>query len=207
MNFIEWDWPAYGKWLWVSEPAVAAIAFTALGIYLAVILLTRLQGLRAFSKMSSFDFAITVAIGSVIASTVVLESVSLMKGAVALAALYTVQFTAATLRQRFGWFGHVQDNEALLLMAGSRILEENLRKAQMTRRDLRSKLREANVIHKDQVRAVVMETTGDVSVLHTAASDGSGLDPALLGGVRDADHLREQENVATGEDENADRKP
>jgi uncharacterized membrane protein YcaP (DUF421 family) len=204
MDFIEWDWPAYGKWLWVSEPAVVAIAFTALGIYLAVILLTRLQGLRTFSKMSSFDFAITVAIGSVIASTVVLESVSLMKGAVALAALYTVQFTAATLRQRFDWFGHVQDNEALLLMAGSRVLDANLREAQMTRRDLRSKLREANVIHEGQVRAVVMETTGDVSVLHTAP-DGPDLDPALLSGVRDADHLREQENVATGEGENADR--
>jgi uncharacterized membrane protein YcaP (DUF421 family) len=206
MDFIEWDWPAYGKWLWVSEPAVVAIAFTALGIYLAVILLTRLQGLRTFSKMSSFDFAITVAIGSVIASTVVLESVSLMKGAVALAALYTVQFTAATLRQRFDWFGHVQDNEALLLMAGSRVLDANLREAQMTRRDLRSKLREANVIHEGQVRAVVMETTGDVSVLHTAP-DGPDLDPALLDGVRDSDHLRGQENVATGEDENADRKP
>ena len=49
--------------------------------------------------------------------------------------------------------------------------------------DLRAKLREANVIHMGQVRAVVFETTGDVSVLH----GGDGIDGALIGGVRGAD--------------------
>lgn len=33
-------------------------------MYVAVILLTRLAGVRSFSKMSGFDFAVTVAIGS-----------------------------------------------------------------------------------------------------------------------------------------------
>jgi uncharacterized membrane protein YcaP (DUF421 family) len=195
---IDWDWPSYAKWLFVTEPAVAAVAITTLGVYLAVILLTRLSGLRSFSKMSSFDFAITVAVGSTVASTVVLKSVSLLKGAVALAALYTVQHGAATLRQYVPWFGHLQDNDALLLMAGEEILDDNLRKAQVTRGDLRSKLREANVIHPGQVRAVVMETTGDVSVLH-ADPDGPDLDLELLDGVRDAERLLEKQNVREAE--------
>lgn len=200
MDFVEWDWPAYAKWLFVTKPAIAAVTLTAVGIYLSVVLLTRLNGLRSFSKISSFDFAITVAIGSTIASTVVLESVSLLKGTVALAAFYTVQFAAASLRQHVPGFSAVQDNEALLLMAGSEVLDENLRRAQMTRGDLRSKLRGANVVHEDQVRAVVMETTGDVSVIH-AAPDGPDLDPALLDGVRDADRLRGRPNVAADENE------
>lgn len=193
MDFVEWDWPAYEKWFFVTEPAIAAVGLTALGIYLSVILLTRLNGLRSFSKMSSFDFAITVAIGSTIASTVVLKSVSLMKGAVALAALYTVQFTAASLRQYVPGFSAVQDNRALLLMAGEEVFDENLRRAQMTRGDLRNKLREANVLQMSRVRAVVMETTGDVSVIH-ADPDGPDLDPALLKDVRDAERLRDSES-------------
>ena len=36
----------------------------------------------------------------------------------------------------------------------------------MTEADLRAKLREANVLAMDEIRAVVMESTGDVSVLH-----------------------------------------
>lgn len=58
------------------------------------------------------------------------------------------------------------DNSPLLLMDGGTILEENLRKARVTEGDLRSKLREANVTSLSQVKAVVFETTGNISVLH-----------------------------------------
>ena len=191
---IDWNWPSYAKWLYVTESAIAAMVLTALGIYISIILLTRLAGLRSFSKMSSFDFAITVAIGSTIASTVVLKSVSLMKGAVALASLYTVQWVAAVARQRWTLFSRTFDNQALLLMDGKDILDENLRKAQVTRDDLRAKLREANVIHPGQIRAVVMETTGDISVLH-ADPDGPSLDPELLSEVRGAERLTEGEDA------------
>lgn len=63
-------------------------------------------------------------------------------------------------------------------MAGPDVLYDNLHKAQMTEDDLRAKLREANIIDPAQIRAVVMETTGDVSVLH-ADPQGPDLDPQL----------------------------
>jgi uncharacterized membrane protein YcaP (DUF421 family) len=74
-------------------------------------------------------------------------------------------------------------------MAGSDILRDNLRAAQMTEGDLYAKLREANVTQLEQVRAVVMESTGDVSVLHADEGDPD-LDADLLHGVRDADRFR-----------------
>jgi uncharacterized membrane protein YcaP (DUF421 family) len=52
----------------------------------------------------------------------------------------------------------------------------------MTRSELRAKLREANVLEWSQIRAVVLETTGDVSVLH-GDEGGTPLDPSLLEGV------------------------
>ena len=60
------------------------------------------------------------------------------------------------------------------------IFDENaLRKTRVAKDDLIAKLREANVLAMNRVRAVVLETTGDVSVLH-----GNELDDALLTGVR-----------------------
>jgi uncharacterized membrane protein YcaP (DUF421 family) len=82
------------------------------------------------------------------------------------------------------------DNPPLLLMAGAQVLHDNLRRARVTEADLRAKLREANVLHPGQVRAVVFESTGDLSVLHGPA-DGPPLHPALLAGVRDAERLRD----------------
>ncbi len=48
-------------------------------------------------------------------------------------------------------------------MAGNRFLDENLRR---TEDDVRAKVREADVQNYDQVLAVVLETTGDISVGH-----------------------------------------
>jgi uncharacterized membrane protein YcaP (DUF421 family) len=49
----------------------------------------------------------------------------------------------------------------------------------MTSVDLVGKLREANALEFSQIRAVVFEPTGDVSILH-----GERLNERLLDGVR-----------------------
>jgi uncharacterized membrane protein YcaP (DUF421 family) len=82
----------------------------------------------------------------------------------------------------------VVDNEPLVLMAGDRILRDNLNKSRVTENDLWAKLREANVLDPQEVRAVVLETTGDISVLH-GQPDRVALHPCLLRGVRDADRV------------------
>ncbi len=68
-------------------------------------------------------------------------------------------------------------------MDGPTIIEDNLLKARVTKGDLRSKLREANVLDLSQVRAVVFETTGDVVVLHSSDQSQS-LEPWLLKDVK-----------------------
>ena len=154
------------QWFTSDFSSLLTISITTLVIYIAVILFTRLFGKRSFSKMSSFDFAMTVAIGSLIATTVLSKSVSLAEGIMGLFMVYFFQLTAALLRK---WepFRKAIDNEPILLMDGPEILEDNLRKARVTVGDLRSKLREANVLDLSQVRAVVFETTGDIAVLHS----------------------------------------
>ena len=154
------------EWFNTSWNSIAAIVINGVGIYIAVILFTRLSGKRSFSKMSSFDFAMTVAIGSIIASTVLSESISITTGVVGLALIYSLQLLVAFLR-RFNFVSNLVDNSPLMLMENEVILKENLRKAKVTEGDLRSKLREANVLNFSEVRAVVFEATGDISVIHS----------------------------------------
>jgi uncharacterized membrane protein YcaP (DUF421 family) len=158
------------------------VVVSAVGIYVSLMILTRIAGLRSFAKLSSFDFAITVAIGSLVASTLLTPDPPLLQAVVGLASLYGIQMLVAFLRQRSAAARSTMDNAPLLLMDGSRILRDNLRSAGLTRDDLRSKLREANVLRMEEIRAVVMESTGDVSVLH-GDPDGPELEPGLLEGV------------------------
>ncbi|MCA1789569.1 MAG: DUF421 domain-containing protein [Thioalkalivibrio sp.] len=171
------------RWLATGWGPAALVVTSALGIYLTMLVLTRIVGLRSFSKISSFDFPVTVAIGSVLAATIISSDPPLARAAIALAVLFGMQTAVGWLRTRSDMVRRTVDNAPLLLMDGERILHENLRKAKVTEADLRGKLREANVLRLEQIRAVVMESTGDVSVLHGEA-DGPALDPRLLEGIR-----------------------
>ena len=167
-----------------SWTTLGLVVLSGLVTYAAVILLTRLAGVRSLAKMSSFDFAATVAVGSTIATTLV-GSTSLSTGVLGLAVLYGLQYVVATLRRRDLLLGLV-DNRPILLMAGSHVLEGNLRHARVSREELWAQLRMAGVHRREQVQAVVMETTGDISVLR----NGEPLDEELLRGVRGAEALQ-----------------
>ncbi|MDN3494236.1 DUF421 domain-containing protein [Winogradskyella bathintestinalis] len=153
------------EWFKFSTDGLFAIILTAVGIYIALVLLTRISGKRSFSKMSSFDFAMTVAIGSVLATVIISKSVSLQHGIAGLVTIYALQILVAAARQ---WqpIQSLMDNKPTLLMKNGKIIEGNLKKCKVTTSDLKAKLREANVIQLSEVKAVVFESTGDISVLH-----------------------------------------
>lgn len=89
------------SWILTPSAAVLMVLASALGIYLSLMVLTRLTGLRSFAKISSFDFAITVAVGSLVASTIISEDPPLLQAAVGLASLYALQFGVSVLRTRW----------------------------------------------------------------------------------------------------------
>lgn len=163
--------------------AAGFVALSAVLMYLAIIAAVRINGLRSFSKMSSFDFATTVAIGSLLAAISMSRS-SLAEGLVAVAVLLTMQAIVATGRKA-SRVHQLVDNPPMLLMAEGQFLDDNMRHAQVTEGDVRAKLRLAGVIDQRTVRFVVLETTGDVSIATTSGP----IDPTILHGVRDADVL------------------
>lgn len=174
--------PMIERWLGTSWTEVCLVVVSTIGVFVMVIAYVRISGLRSFSKMSSFDFATTIATGSIMASVAVSPSVTLANGLIGLGALFAVQYLIARLRQ-VASLGKVVDNRPVLLMDGDQFLHDNLRSTQVMVSDVKAKLREANVLDYSSVRAVVLETTGDISVLHGAGI----LDPDLLDGVRGAD--------------------
>ncbi len=165
------------RWLGASWEEIGAIALSTVVIFLAIITYTRLVGLRSFSKMSSFDFAMTVAVGSLMASTAVSSSTSLIGALVGLGLLYLVQVVIALARVHLD-AERLVDNTPLLLVADGVVLEPNLQRSRVTRDDLRAKLRQQGITSWSDVTAVVLETTGDVSVLT------GDVDPELVENVR-----------------------
>jgi len=166
------------SWFSISLDQIWITAISSFALYFGVMIVIRLNGLRSLSKMSGHDFAVTVAIGSIVASTVVQKEPSIIQGLFAISLLLLIQsiFSRWRLKRKAPYL----ENQPILLMRGETILFENLTKAKITENDLIGKLREVNVKDFKDIHAVVLEQTGDISVLHGNAE----LNPKLLQGVK-----------------------
>lgn len=145
-----------------------------------VLLLVRVIGLRSFSKMTAFDFVATIATGSLLASAATATRWGdFFQVIIAIAALMAVQAALSALRKTSDKARHLLGNTPILLMRDGKFLDEAMRTSRVAREDVLSKIRGANVRDISTVRAVVLENTGDISVMH-----GAELDQEVLEGVR-----------------------
>lgn len=154
------------------------VALATTSMYLAVIVCVRLFGQRTLATMSSFDLGCAIALGAVVGRTSLLLRPTLAAGLVALATLFTLQLALGRLRRR-RWLDRLLNRPPVLLMDGPTPLHDNLRRSHVAEDELRQKLRLAGIRTPGEVRCVVLERTGAVSVIRT----GEPLDPWLFSDV------------------------
>lgn len=152
------------------------IILSSLLIYAILIVLSRWVGPRSFSRFTAFDFAVTVALGAIVGSTAT-GGVPIINGVLGLFLLFLLRFAVAHFRRK--GLSKLVDNSPLLVMYGSEILPEYLKRAQLTEDDLLQTLRKSGITRLTQIQAVIMERDGSISVLKS----GETLDPYLLKGV------------------------
>ena len=124
-----------------------------------------IDGVRSFSKLSSYDFAIKVAIGSILASTILSDSLSLAQGLIAVAALFLIQVTISLIRHKFKPLKSLIYNQASIFMAHVEYFCDNLKEANLTKSNVQEVLRKNGLKSKSEVFVVIMGTTGDMSVI------------------------------------------
>lgn len=177
------------QWLEINTTEVAAVFISLVVLYSGVLLFTRVFGLRSFSKMSAADFAMTIAVGTILGGAIANPKPSIPVALLALAGLFGAQLLVATLRVRSAKAQSLFDNDPVYLVKEGEILWENMIRTGVSASDLRAKLREANAFSLANVAAVVFETTGDVSVLHGSGSTddegNSTVDDFILEDVKD----------------------
>ena len=133
--------------------------------YLTLLLMLRASGKRTLSKLNAFDFIVTVALGSVLASTLLSKDVALAESIAALAVLIFGQFVITYLSVRSSRFRELVKGEPTLLYHKQRFLEASLKRARVTKEEIRAAVRASGQGSLEQVGAVVLETDGSLSVV------------------------------------------
>lgn len=151
--------------LWSSADQVGSTVVRMLLLYAFTVVAARVAGRRTLSQMSAFDIVVTVAIGTLLASTALPSSPAVSDGAAALVTLLVLQVALATIRQRFPGSQRWTDfRPQRVVEAGEARLPRSPWTAQLTRSDLESRLREQGLEELTDARIVVLEPDGKLSV-------------------------------------------
>ncbi len=175
-------------WLIAGAPDWVLVLVSTVICYAGVTIFVFISGLRSFSKMSSTEFVTTVAVGSLTATIIVSPTPSVIVGLCVLASVFLVKWAAALARSRTDIANRVPDNRPRYLRYGDEIPRETLNEVNVSLSEMHAKLPEANVWSYEQLVAAVLETTGDVSVLHRTLDDATP-SPEIFADMQKTHHV------------------
>ncbi len=139
--------------------------------YVTLVLFLRISGKRTLSKLNAFDFLVTVALGSTLATVLLSKDVALAEGALAFALLIGLQFVVTWSSVRAPWVRRVVTGEPLMLLHRGEFLRSAMRKARVNEEEIRSAVRSSGTVSLNEAEAVVLETDGSFSVVRRSRGD------------------------------------
>lgn len=150
---------------------IVRIVLSGILIYFSLILIINLFGKRSIASLSMHDYVVTIAMGSIVGSTIVSKTASLFDGLIGILILMALQFLVTYLSridERF--FRHLNSKPRVLFIEGQ-FIEENMKSNRVTREEIYSAIREQGQTTSDQIYAVVIESNGALSVIKSATKD------------------------------------
>lgn len=143
--------------------------------YFALVLLLRISGKRTLSKWNSFDFAVTVAFGSVLATAFVSDSTNVAEATFSLAALVGLQYAMTWLSVRSRFVQRIIKARPTLLLYEGALRGDALRKSRVPPEEVYAAVRGNGNSGFDKIHAVVLETDGSFSIIADASDDREAL--------------------------------
>jgi uncharacterized membrane protein YcaP (DUF421 family) len=157
---------------------VAHVLIVAPLAYLGLVVMLRVSGKRTLSKMNAFDFVVTVAMGSMLASIILSDSVALVEGLAGMGMLILLQFVITWLSVRHDVVARLVKAEPTLLFHRGNFLDPQMTRMRVTRTEVKAAIREHGMVSLDSVASVVLETDGTFSVIATPQDDSKPIRPA-----------------------------
>ncbi|GGD83249.1 DUF421 domain-containing protein [Croceicoccus mobilis] len=146
------------------EPLIR-IAITAPVLYLLIILFIRVSGKRSTSQMNNFDWIVTVALGSIAASTIILKNITLAEGGFAIGLLLAMQYALTALVRRSDLVSNAVKATPTMLIDEGRFIDEAMKRERISRREVLAAVRKAGITDLDKVAWVTLENDASFSVI------------------------------------------
>ncbi|PRY87084.1 DUF421 domain-containing protein [Mongoliibacter ruber] len=153
-------------WFDSWESMLRVIFITPLA-YTAMVLLLRISGKRTLSKMNSFDFIVTIALGSTLAAVALNKNIPLADGIMAIFLFIAFQFILTWLSVRIKAVKTLITSRPSLIFYKGEFQYEAMKKERITVEEIYCAARQKGLATLDQVGMIILETTGDITIIES----------------------------------------
>jgi uncharacterized membrane protein YcaP (DUF421 family) len=166
-----------------SLDSVLRILVTCVLAYAIIIFELRITGKRTLSKMNSFDFIVTVALGSMLAAVILQQSVPLIDAMLGIGLLIALQYGVTWLSTRSRTVLNLVKGTPSLVFYDGEFLSQTMNRERVAKEEVYAAVRASGFAHMEKVHAVVLETDGNFTVIGPI-EDGKDKVTALRGVYR-----------------------
>ena len=155
-------------------------------IYIANIIFLRLSGKRTLAKWNSFDFVVTISLGSILASGLLSTNDEFGKAILAFGLLILFQFIITWISVRSSAIQKLIKSEPSLLVYRGEMQHDVMKKERIAEGEVLAALRSSGVSAIEDADAVILETDGSFSVLQNIDESSA----SALKDIRQLDRTR-----------------
>lgn len=141
------------------------IALTAVMIYVLIVLVTKVSGKRSTSQLNNFDWIVTVMIGSLGASTILLKDIPFIEGATSILVLYLLQFLVTKYASISPVFSNFILSEPRIVFYQGQFLPDAMQAERLTRQEIECAMRSEGINSFDDIEAIVFESDAKLTII------------------------------------------
>lgn len=139
--------------------------------YISLIVLLRISGKRTLSKMNMFDWVVTVAMGSVMATLLLSDGVSYAQGMAAFITLILGQWVVTTLSVKSDAFAKLVKADPTILYYRGLYFKKAMRQERVPKEEILSAIRQSGQGSPEEIEAVILESSGELIVMNKVKGD------------------------------------
>ena len=121
--------------------------------------------------MNAFDFVVTVALGSTLATIVLNKNIPLAEGVIAIFLFIGLQYILTWLSVRIKAFKTLITSKPSLVFYKGNFLYENMKKERISTEGIKSAARQKGISSLEEIDIVILETTGDITIIEKISNN------------------------------------
>jgi uncharacterized membrane protein YcaP (DUF421 family) len=170
------------SWVTSSWGELGVTAAKAALMYATALIGLRLGERRTLAQWTLIDYVAAVAVGAIVGRTAIASTQSYAIGAVALLTLLLLH-RLTSLARFHPTLRHLTDHRVRVLAVDGRLDARQLRLCGLTEDDVLAELRQRGVFDLDQVRYLLYEVKGGLTIVPAESADGELVTAALRSSI------------------------